>query len=106
MRTLTVVAIHTELEGAIATNRGDPLLCEAKKIRAGDAGQREGARLGDCARHIRDAVVDHIVDDEGGRVVGCWVAGLNATTLINSDIDDDVFAMPVAEAAEAPAAKE
>ena len=89
MCALAIVAIHAKLESTIASNRSDPLFREAEEIRAGNAGQREGARLGDSAWHIRDAVVDHIIDDEGGRIVGCWVTGFNATTLVNGDIDDN-----------------
>ena len=49
-------------------------------------GEGRGARHG--ARHVRDAVMNHVVDDEGRIAVGRGVRRLDAAALVDGDVDD------------------
>ena len=56
----------------------------------GECHVAEGERAGaaDGARHVGDAVVDHLVDDVGWAAVGGGPAGGDAAALVDGDVDD------------------
>ncbi len=67
----------------------DTFVSEQHSPRQSDIAKCERAGTSDGARHVRNAVVNHIVDHVGWVLVRGRLASLDAATLVDRDIDDD-----------------
>ena len=76
MRNLAAIGVDAGAEAGVhpAHARFSPLLASSQQIRESGIGQREGGSMGDGGGHVRNAVVQHVVDEVDRDRCGWWDA--------------------------------
>src|SRR5262249_4465980 len=67
----------------------EPKVRDLSSILQRDIRECISARLGDCARHVRDAVVDHTLDLVRWAVMRRRTTSLDTASLVDGHIHDD-----------------
>ncbi len=73
------------------------LVGQFQEIRERGVGQGEGGGVRHGGGHVRDAVVEHAIDEINGIGMGGGVGGFEAAALIDGDIHDHCAALHVGD---------
>ena len=79
--------------GALRRRAPTPLFGEFQQIGKGRVGEREGGGMRNGGGHVRNAIVEHVVDEVDGVGMGGGVGGFEAAALIDGDIHHDGAAL-------------